>query len=53
MNPIEGLKIKDNIIAVGKQIGPKNVVFASRMSNNRICIYLQSEQVADNIRPQN
>lgn len=40
MNSIEELKIKDYIIDIGNKIGPKNVIFVSRMSNNRISIYL-------------
>lgn len=49
MNATDGLKIKGYIIAVGNKVGPKNIIFASRISNNRICVYLQSKEVVGDI----
>lgn len=37
----------DYIVGVGKLIGPKNIIFASRVSNNRVCIYLSSKKMVE------
>lgn len=37
----------DYIIATGNIVGPKNILFASRVSNNRICIYFSSKEVVE------
>lgn len=39
----EGLKIKQYIEAVGEIIGCENIIYASRMSRDRICLYLNSK----------
>lgn len=44
---IEGIQIRDYVVATGKVVGPTNVLFASRMSNNRVCIYLSSSEVVN------
>lgn len=46
-NSIEGVKIQDYVIALGNKIGPKNITFASRISHNRICIYLANKNLVD------
>jgi hypothetical protein len=38
-NAIEGLKLDDYVVAIGNIVTPKNVLFASRISNSRICTY--------------
>uniref|UniRef100_A0A6P7FWY2 Uncharacterized protein LOC114331898 n=1 Tax=Diabrotica virgifera virgifera TaxID=50390 RepID=A0A6P7FWY2_DIAVI len=40
---------KEYIIAVGSVVGPRNVSFASRIANNRICIYLSSKNMVDSL----
>lgn len=42
---VDGLQIKDYVIALSKIVGPKNITYCSRMSNNRICIYLSSKEI--------
>lgn len=37
----------DYIISTGELIGPKNIIFASRISNNRVCIYFSSKEIID------
>lgn len=49
LGAIEGPKLGDYVKAIGEITGPKNITFASRMSNNRICIYLSSVQAVDNL----
>lgn len=46
---IEGIKIHEYIIAVGTIVLPKNVHHASRIGNNRICLYLSSRNIVDNL----
>ena len=46
---VEGLQIKDYVLAVGKLIGPQNIKFASRISQDRVCIYLSSQDLAGKI----
>ena len=44
---VEGSTIRDYALAVGGIIGPANMVSISRISQNRVCIYLNSEENAD------
>lgn len=44
---IDGLQVKDYVIETGKLVEPKNILFASRMSNGRICIYFSSKEVVN------
>ena len=46
-NSIDGIPQRDYILAIGKIISPKNIVFVSRISNNRFCIFLSSKQILD------
>lgn len=45
----EEIKLKDYIYEVGKHVGPSNIIFASRISNNRVCMYLKSSTLADQL----
>lgn len=47
LNTVEGIPIKSYITALGKTVGPKNIRFASRISNNRICVYLASKECVE------
>lgn len=49
MHAIEPYKLSDYVKSLGTLITPKNIIFASRISNNRICIYLSSRQMVDNL----
>ncbi|XP_044748699.1 uncharacterized protein LOC123309578 [Coccinella septempunctata] len=49
----ESLKLFDYVKAIGKIIGPKNICFASRISNNRICIYLSKIEYVDQLMENN
>lgn len=44
---VDNLKIQDYVKAVGTIVQPKNVLFSSRISNNRMCIYLASKETVD------
>lgn len=47
LSVVEDLKLVDYVATVGKIIGPKNVIFASKISNNRVCIYLANTNLVD------
>lgn len=46
---IEGPKLGDYVKAISDLTGPRNIIFASRISNNRICIYLSTIKVVDDL----
>lgn len=44
---VEGVQLQEYVIALGNIVQPKNILFSSRISNNRICVYLSSEETLD------
>ncbi|CAH1996059.1 unnamed protein product [Acanthoscelides obtectus] len=44
---IEGAKLQDYLLKLGPLVEPKNIIFCSRISNNRICVYLSSKSLVD------
>lgn len=44
---IEGLQIRDYVVATGDLVDPKDILFASRMSNNRVCLYFSSKTIVN------
>ncbi|CAH1971857.1 unnamed protein product [Acanthoscelides obtectus] len=49
LTAVDGIKIHDYIIAIGSIVGPKNILFASRIANGRICMYLSNTDSVDKI----
>lgn len=49
INFIEGTQIQDYIRAVGAIVGPRNVKHAARVPSNRICIFLTSKELVENL----
>lgn len=45
----EELKLSDYVTAVGDLVQPKNILFASKISNNRLCIYLSSTHILEEL----
>lgn len=45
----EELRLNDYVSTVGNIVGPKNIFAASRISNNRVCIYLTDIKLVDMI----
>ena len=45
----DSLTTKDYAFAVGKITDPSNIRFISKISNSRICIYLASKRIAEDI----
>lgn len=49
MNVNDELKLVDYVSKIASFIGPKNILFASRISKNRICMYLSNVQLVEKI----
>ncbi|KAJ3652319.1 hypothetical protein Zmor_018297 [Zophobas morio] len=49
LNSVNETKLTDYVVAVGSLVQPKNVLFASRIANNRICIYLKDKLLVDEL----
>ena len=47
LDSINGLTVKQYVIEIAKLTSPINIRFVSRISNNRICMYLASKEIAD------
>lgn len=46
---IDQVKLSDYIKSLASITGPENIIFASRVSNNRICVYLSSAACVDTL----
>ncbi|KAG5872678.1 hypothetical protein JTB14_011977 [Gonioctena quinquepunctata] len=49
MHADDNVKLFDYIKGIGDIVGPKHISFASRISNNRICIYLANPNLVDDL----
>lgn len=49
MNILDEIPQIEYVKAISKLTEPKNIIFASRLSNNRFCLYLSSKEIVDNI----
>lgn len=49
LDSIDGIPLKEYVNAIGKITDPANIRFVSRISNSRICIFLSSKQIVENI----
>lgn len=49
---IDGIKLQEYIYGLGSIIGPRNILFSSRISNSRICIYLASKEIVNKFMDQ-
>lgn len=47
LNAKNEINLQEYIYEIGKIINPKNILYASRISNSRICIYLASKTQVD------
>lgn len=46
---IDGLKIKQYLEAIGAIVEPNNILYASRLSRDRICMYLKTKDLINDI----
>lgn len=44
---VEGIQVKDYVYATGEVVEPEDILFVSRISNNRVCMYFSSKQVVN------
>lgn len=49
VNAIEGVPLQDHILAIGNIIKPQHIKYVSRMSNNRIGIFLSNKELVEYI----
>ena len=49
LDACEHIIIKDYILEVGKALNPTNIRFASRIVNNRICMYFAGKTFVDKL----
>ncbi|XP_050507664.1 uncharacterized protein LOC126885238 [Diabrotica virgifera virgifera] len=49
LSSVPDIKIHEYITAIGTIVQPKNIIFASRISNNRVCIYLSNTTIVENL----
>lgn len=47
LDAIEGITIKEYTVTIGNINGPNNIRFVSRISNGRVCIYCNNQEVVD------
>ncbi|CAH2091150.1 unnamed protein product [Euphydryas editha] len=46
---VDDTQIKDYAFAFGKLIDPTQIRFLSRMSNNRVCVFVSTKEIADEL----
>lgn len=46
---VENLNLTDYTSAVGEIVGNKNILYSTRISNNRVCLYLASKELVSNL----
>lgn len=49
IDAVDDTPIKDYAYAFGKIINPSQIRFLSRMSNNRICVFVSTKEIADEL----
>lgn len=49
LSVVDGLRLVDYASKIGGIVGPKNILFISRISHNRVCIYLSSISLVDRV----
>ncbi|KAJ3654619.1 hypothetical protein Zmor_013794 [Zophobas morio] len=47
LHAINETKLTDFVVAIGNLVQPKKILFASRIANNRICLYLSEKRIVD------
>lgn len=48
-NSIDGIRQLEYILAIGKLIPPRDIIFTSRISNNRFCIFFSRKEVLETL----
>ncbi|KAK2578320.1 hypothetical protein KPH14_012621 [Odynerus spinipes] len=53
IDTVEGIPIKDYVLAVGSLTNPSNIRFVLRISKNRVCMYLASNKIVNDLTENN
>lgn len=48
-NSIDGIRQVEYILEIAKLISPKDIIYVSRISNNRFCIFLSSKDILETL----
>ena len=48
-NSIDGIRQVEYILEIAKLIPPKDIIYVSRISNNRFCVFLSSKDILDTL----
>lgn len=46
-NSLTNIKMEEYLFAIGSKIQPQNIIFSSRVSNNRIVVYFSRKEIVD------
>ena len=49
MDCVDGLNLTDYTCAVGEIVDKKNIMYSKRISNNRVCLYLASKELVNDL----
>lgn len=49
LDSVDGIPLKEYIKSIGDLIDPKNIKFVSRISKNRICMYLANKDIVNSL----
>lgn len=49
LDAIEKISVHEYTVAIGKIVKPENILYVSRISNSRICLYLSSKELVANL----
>ncbi|CAD6210763.1 GSCOCG00010933001-RA-CDS, partial [Cotesia congregata] len=49
LDTVDGTPTQDYALVIATKIDPENIRHISRISNNRVCVYLSSKEIADQL----
>jgi hypothetical protein len=49
MDSIDGVQLNEYIFAISKLVNPSDIKFASKMSMNRVCLYLSNKELVNSL----
>lgn len=49
LDSVDGVSVQDYVKQISKIVDPINIRFVSRISNSRVCLYLNSKQIVDKL----
>lgn len=49
LSTIDGIKLEEYIESIAALVEPENIIFASRLSHDRVCLYLKTKEQAEEL----